>query len=67
MRRNDREIKDIKEINGIIKRCRVCRLAMCDDGHPYLFLSTSVMMAAFFIFMPRLREEKLTLSKGIIA
>jgi hypothetical protein len=36
MRRNDREIKDIKEINGIIRRCRVCRLAMCDDGQPYI-------------------------------
>ena len=36
MRRNDREIKDIKEINGIIRRCRVCHLAMCDDGQPYI-------------------------------
>jgi uncharacterized protein len=36
MRRNDREIKDIKEINGIIRRCRVCRLAMCEDGQPYI-------------------------------
>jgi uncharacterized protein len=36
MRRNDREIKDRIDINGIIKRCRVCRLAMCDDGQPYV-------------------------------
>jgi len=36
MRRNEREIKDIKEINGIIKRCRVCHLAMCEDGQPYV-------------------------------
>jgi len=36
MRRNDREIKDIKVINGIISRCRVCRLAMSDDGQPYI-------------------------------
>ena len=36
MRRNDREIKDRKEIDGIIRRCRVCRLAMCDDGQPYI-------------------------------
>jgi hypothetical protein len=36
MRRNDREIKDRKDIDGIIRRCRVCRLAMCDDGQPYI-------------------------------
>ena len=36
MRRNEREIKDRKEIDDIIKRCRVCRLAMCDDGQPYI-------------------------------
>jgi uncharacterized protein len=36
MRRNDREIKDRQEIDGIIKRCRVCRLAMCDNGQPYI-------------------------------
>jgi nitroimidazol reductase NimA-like FMN-containing flavoprotein (pyridoxamine 5'-phosphate oxidase superfamily) len=36
MRRNDREIKDRKDIDGIIKRCRVCRLAMCEDGQPYI-------------------------------
>jgi nitroimidazol reductase NimA-like FMN-containing flavoprotein (pyridoxamine 5'-phosphate oxidase superfamily) len=36
MRRNDREIKDIKVINGIISHCRVCRLAMSDDGQPYI-------------------------------
>ena len=36
MRRNEREIKDRKDIDDIIKRCRVCRLAMCDDGQPYI-------------------------------
>jgi len=36
MCRNDREIKDRKDIDGIIKRCRVCRLAMCDEGQPYV-------------------------------
>ena len=28
--------KDRKDIDGIIKRCRVCRLAMCDEGQPYV-------------------------------
>lgn len=36
MRKREREIKDRKEIDGIIRRCRVCRLAMCDEGQPYI-------------------------------
>jgi hypothetical protein len=31
-----------------------------------LFLSVSVMMAVFSTFMPHVKEEKLTLSRGII-
>lgn len=36
MRRNDREIKDRKDIDGIIRRCLVCHLATCDNGQPYV-------------------------------
>jgi nitroimidazol reductase NimA-like FMN-containing flavoprotein (pyridoxamine 5'-phosphate oxidase superfamily) len=36
MRRDEREITDRKTIDGIIARCRVCRLALCDDGQPYV-------------------------------
>jgi uncharacterized protein len=36
MRRSDREIKDRKAIDDIIRLCRVCHLAMCDDGQPYV-------------------------------
>ena len=36
MRRKEREIGDRKEIDGIIARCRVCRLALCDEGQPYV-------------------------------
>ena len=36
MRRNEREITDRKKIDGIIRRCLVCRLAMCDEGQPYI-------------------------------
>jgi len=36
MRRNDREITDRKTIDGIIRRCRVCHLAMCDESQPYV-------------------------------
>lgn len=36
MRQKEREIKDRKAIDNIIKRCLVCRLAMCADGQPYV-------------------------------
>jgi len=36
MRRHDREVTNIAEIAGIVKRCQVCRLAMVDQGAPYL-------------------------------
>ena len=36
MRRNEREITDKKDIDDIIRRCRVCHLAMCDEGQPYV-------------------------------
>lgn len=36
MRRKDREIKDFDEICRIISQCDVCRLALNDDGYPYI-------------------------------
>ncbi len=36
MRRSDREITDINEIREIMNRCDVCRLALNDDGYPYI-------------------------------
>ena len=36
MHRNEREITDKKDIDDIIRRCRVCHLAMCDEGQPYV-------------------------------
>lgn len=36
MRRDDREIGDRQEIDCIISRARVCRLALCQDGQPYI-------------------------------
>ena len=36
MRRNDREITDINEIIGVMEKCDVCRLALNDDGYPYI-------------------------------
>lgn len=36
MRRSDREITDLKDIYRIIRKCDVCRLALNDDGYPYI-------------------------------
>jgi uncharacterized protein len=36
MRRKDREITDIDEILKIIDQCQVCRVAMIDNGKPYI-------------------------------
>ncbi len=36
MRRRDREITDRGEIDDVVRRCRVCRLGMVDDGQPYV-------------------------------
>ncbi|MDP4094222.1 MAG: pyridoxamine 5'-phosphate oxidase family protein [Bacillota bacterium] len=36
MRRKDREVSDINEIENIIEKCKVCHLAMVDKGLPYV-------------------------------
>lgn len=36
MRRKDREITDIKEIESIIQNSDVCRIAFANDNYPYL-------------------------------
>lgn len=36
MRRSDREIKKMKDMIEVMERCDVCRLALNDDGYPYL-------------------------------
>jgi nitroimidazol reductase NimA-like FMN-containing flavoprotein (pyridoxamine 5'-phosphate oxidase superfamily) len=36
MRKAEREIKDPEEMERVIMRAEVCRLAMIDDGEPYI-------------------------------
>ena len=36
MRRKDREVKERDEILAIVNRGRICHLAMCADGEPYV-------------------------------
>lgn len=36
MRRKDREIVDRNIIDDIISRCKVCHVALCENGQPYV-------------------------------
>lgn len=36
MRQEDREIKELDEKIEVMKKCDVCRLALNDDGYPYI-------------------------------
>lgn len=36
MRRSEKEVKDIEEIEGILKRAKICRLGLCVDNIPYV-------------------------------
>lgn len=36
MRRKDRQVTDISRIAELISGCKVCRMAMCDNGRPYI-------------------------------
>jgi len=36
MRRSDREVKKFEDITAIIKKCDVCRIALNNNGYPYI-------------------------------
>ena len=36
MRRKDREVTDINEIEKILLQCKICHVAMTEDGTPYV-------------------------------
>lgn len=36
MRRSDREVKKFDDIVAIMQKCDVCRIALNDDGYPYI-------------------------------
>ncbi|MCR4647030.1 MAG: pyridoxamine 5'-phosphate oxidase family protein [Oscillospiraceae bacterium] len=36
MRRKDREITEIRDILGIVAKCRILHLGLLDDGYPYI-------------------------------
>jgi hypothetical protein len=63
MRRNDREIKDRKDIDSVIKRCRVCRLAMCDESQPYIVPLNFGYDGSFLYFHAALEGRKIEILK----
>jgi len=36
MRRKDKEISGLEEKLEIIKKCKICRLGLCDNNYPYI-------------------------------
>jgi len=36
MRRSDREVKDFEDIVAIMEKCDVCRIALNNNGYPYI-------------------------------
>ena len=36
MRREDKEVTDVTEIENIIRKASVCRLGLCENEHPYI-------------------------------
>lgn len=36
MRRSDREVKEFKDIIAIMEKCDVCRIALNNNGYPYI-------------------------------
>jgi len=59
MRQKDREIKNRKAIDDIIRRCRVCHLAMCDDGQPYVIPLNFGYDGSFLYFHAALEGRKI--------
>jgi hypothetical protein len=63
MRKKEREIKDRKFIDGIIERCRVCHLAMCDNGQPYVIPLNFGYDGCFLYFHAALEGKKIDIIK----
>jgi uncharacterized protein len=63
IRQKDREIKDRKVIDDIIRRCRVCRLAMCDGDQPYVIPLNFGYDGSFLYFHAALEGRKIDIIK----
>lgn len=63
MRRKEREIKDRKDIDDIIRHCRVCHLAMCDNGQPYVLPLNFGYDGSFLYFHAAIEGKKIDIIK----
>jgi hypothetical protein len=64
MRKKEREIKDRNLIDDIIRRCQVCRLAMCYDGQPYIVPLNFGYDGHFLYFHAALEGRKIDIIKN---
>ena len=54
MRRKEREVTEINEIEKILLQCKTCHVAMVDDGMPYVVpLSYFYFNTLKFVFQKR--------------
>ena len=58
MRRKDREVTDLSEIIEIMKNCDVCRLALNDDGFPYILPLNFGMAVSSLLRRQRTEENR---------
>ncbi len=63
MRKKEREIKDRAVIDGVIRRCQVCHLAVCDDGQPYIVPLNFGYDGRFLYFHAALEGRKIDIIK----
>jgi uncharacterized protein len=63
MRQKEREIKDRAVIDGIIGRCLVCHLALCNDGQPYVVPLNFGYDGRFLYFHAALEGRKIDIIK----
>ncbi len=63
MRRGDKEIKDMKEIEEIIREAKVCRLAFSVDNMPYIVPLSFGYEKGIFYFHSALVGKKIDMVK----
>jgi uncharacterized protein len=63
MRRSEKEITDRKEIDSIMKRALVCRIALVDSGSPYLIPVNFVVYDGHLYFHSAQEGKKLEILK----
>lgn len=72
MRRKDREVKGFEDIIKIMEKCDVCRIALNNDGYPYILpLNFGLKVEgekyeALMILMRHYHKEDFPFNKAVI-